>query len=722
MRIAYVVILGLMLLCILVCMSWTIQVKNVLAKSITKLQIAGWFGVLAQLVHALSYHQFVSTFSFGVFTISVNFMLLYLLNYTYTYTKNRELPRWMNWILDIVLAVDSISVLVNSFTKHVFELTRMEVSGWQMYVLKETKPLYRIHLLIAYLIVCMVIVLLIERVIHVVDFYRKKYMVILGSFCVLMIADTVSVSLHLAFNISIIFYGLLGIVISYYSLYYQPNELIFRTLSLAAKELNTGIICFDDVGNCIYANERIWNMYGDPVEREKKEQYYLDKIKEGDSKEFRVWTEEIKDEEENKYFEISQKVLKDKKGNLVGYCFTVDDRTEQTNRYLWEIARANKESRQKSEFLSRVSHEIRTPINAIYGMTEMILRESEQPQITEYANELKVSSELLIGIINDVLDFSRIEAGKMAIVEKEYDTREMLSNVIRMIRPRAEDKGLQLREEISAQLPRRLYGDRMRLEQIMINLLTNAVKYTEHGSVLLKADCEREGDCVRLSVAVTDTGMGIKEEDFQKLFTAFERLEETKNHSIEGTGLGLNITSLLLQLMDSSLEVESIYGQGSTFSFVLGQKIVDETPIGDFKEPVPRESKKYEASFVAPDAKVLVVDDNYMNRVVFKKLLQKTQVQIVDVEGGKQCLEAIQKEHFDIIFLDHMMPEMDGVETYEQMKQQEHLCKGSKVIMLTANAIQGAREQYLEMGFDDFLSKPILPDALEKMLRKYLEV
>lgn len=721
MRLGYVVILGLMLLCILVCIYRTLQVKSILTKIITKLMIAGWFGVLAQLIHALSCEEFISTFSFGMFTISVNFILLYLLNYTYTYTKNRKLPRLLNRILGIVLSVDSLSVLVNCFTHHVFELTRVEVSGWPMYVLRETKPLYQIHLVIAYTIVCVVVLLLLERVLHVAHFYRKKYIVILVSFCVLMIADAVSVSLRLAFNISIVFYGLLGIVIAYYSLYYQPNELISSMLSLAAKELNTGIICFDDEGKCIYANERIWNLYGEHIERERKEQYFLDKIKEDPFREFCVWTEEIKDEDGNKYFEISRKVLKDKKGNLVGYCIMAEDRTEQTNQYLWEIARANKESQKKSEFLSRVSHEIRTPINAIYGMTEMILRECDQPQIMEYASEVKVSSELLIGIINDVLDFSRIEAGKMAIVEKEYDTREMLANVINMIRPRAEAKGLQLKEEISSQLPRRLYGDRMRVEQIMINLLTNAVKYTEHGSVLLKAACEREGEYIRLSVAVTDTGMGIREEDFQKLFTAFERLEETKNHSIQGTGLGLNITNLLLQLMDSSLEVESIYGQGSTFSFVLEQKIMDETPIGDFKEPVPRERKKYEASFVAPDAKLLLVDDNYMNRMVFKRLLQKTKVQIIDVEGGKQCLEAIQKEHFDIIFLDHMMPEMDGVETYQQMQQQEHLCKDSKVIMLTANAIQGAREQYLEMGFDDFLSKPILPDALEKMLRKYLE-
>lgn len=722
MRLGYVVVLGLMLVCILACIYRTVQVKSILTKIITKLMIAGWFGVLAQLIHALTCEEFISTFSFGMFTISVNFILLYLLNYTYIYTKNRELPRLLNRILGIVLTIDSLSVLVNCFTHHVFELTRVEIEGCQMYVLQETKPLYRIHLVISYAIVCVVILLLLECILHVAHFYRKKYIVILVSFCVLMVADTVSVSLHLAFNISIVFYGLLGIVIAYYSLYYQPNELISSMLSLAAKELNTGIICFDDGGNCIYANERIWNLYGEHIERERKEQYFLDKIKEDPSKEFCVWTEEIKDEDGNKYFEISRKVLKDKKGNLVGYCLMAEDRTEKTNQYLREIDRANKESRQKSEFLSRVSHEIRTPINAIYGMTEMILRECEQPRIIEYASEVKVSSELLIGIINDVLDFSRIEAGKMAIVEKEYDTREMLTNVINMIRPRAETKGLQLKEEISSQLPRRLYGDCMRIEQIMINLLTNGVKYTEHGSILLKADCEREGECIRLSVSVTDTGMGIKEEDFQKLFTAFERLEETKNHSIQGTGLGLNITNLLLQLMGSSLEVESVYGQGSTFSFVIVQKIVDATPIGDFKEPVPRENKKYEASFVAPDAKVLVVDDNFMNRMVFKKLLQKTQVQIVDVEGGRQCLEAIQKEHFDIIFLDHMMPEMDGVETYEQMKQQEHLCKDSKVIMLTANAIQGAREQYLEMGFDDFLSKPIIPDELEKMLRKYLEV
>ncbi len=722
MRYGYIVALLILMVSIIYCMYRCTKEKGMLAVSEGKLLFAGAFSVFMQILYACSTNEFVSTLFFGWFTASLDFTLLFLLEYTCIYTGNKEMPKKLKRALLGLAFLEDASFLLNAIFHHVYRLEEIAVSGMPMFVLKKFHILYCLHLTYAYILVAVSFGMLVFKAIRVSSFYKKKYTIILAIYMVVLILDMVTLCLKLPFNISVVFYGWMAITIYYYSFRYQPKSLISNMIGLSVRELHTGIICYNDMEQCVYSNDRIWNMHPCGLDHDNVIQYYLGKIREqGDDKTLFTWGEEFEIEGRTRYIEITRKVLRDSKQNLVGYCFITEDRTEQIQGYLDEVELANKENQKKSEFLSRVSHEIRTPINAIYGMTEMILRESKEQEILEYAEEIKSSSQLLIGIINDVLDFSRIEAGKMAIVEKEYSTKELLNNVVSMIKPRAVSKGLQLQVEVSEQLPKSLYGDRMRIEQIIINLMTNAVKYTEKGSVLMGVSFEKEDEeQIALRVEVKDTGIGIKKEDFSKLLTAFERLDETKNHSIQGTGLGLNITNLLLDLMHSSLKVESEYGKGSTFSFVLKQKVMDASPMGSLTDHPVREQKKYEAVFTAPDARVLMVDDNMANRMVFKKLLHRTQVQITDVDSGRKCLEQVAEHTFDLIFLDHMMPEMDGVETFQKMKEMEHQCKDTPVIMLTANAIEGAKEQYLEIGFDDFLSKPILPKNLEEMMWKYL--
>ncbi len=385
---------------------------------------------------------------------------------------------------------------------------------------------------------------------------------------------------------------------------------------------------------------------------------------------------------------------------------------------------AEKANRVKSDFLANMSHEIRTPINAILGFDEIILRESDNDDITDYASNIKRSGQTLLVIINDILDFSKIESGKMEIIPADYYTKVMISDIVLMIMPRASEKGLSIKCDIDEKIPRKLHGDDMRIRQVLINLLTNAVKYTEKGEVTLGAELVGKDKNAKVRFFVKDTGIGIRKEDQKGLFEAFRRVDEKKNRNIEGTGLGLAICVLTLDLMDSELTLESEYEKGSEFSFVLEQEIVDETPVGRFSVGGYGESTRVEItreSFKAPDAHVLVVDDVKMNLNVFKQLLKNTDMQIDTASGGEQSLEMIRKGNYDIVFMDHLMPEMDGIETLKKGIEEGIIdLKKIPVIALTANAIMGAKEMFLSEGFSDYLSKPIESNKLAEMLVKYL--
>ncbi len=383
----------------------------------------------------------------------------------------------------------------------------------------------------------------------------------------------------------------------------------------------------------------------------------------------------------------------------------------------------------KSQFLAQMSHEIRTPINAVLGMDEMILRENEDEDIREYAENIQGAGRTLLSLINSILDFSKIEEGKMEIVPVQYDVASLIIDLKNMIIDKAEKKDLLLEMQIDEQIPRTLYGDDVRVRQVIVNLLTNAVKYTEKGRVTLvikelakEASGGQEGEEVTLRVEVIDTGMGIREEDMEKLFMSFQRLDEEKNRNIEGTGLGISIVQSLLKLMGSSLQVESEYGKGSRFFFELTQKVVDDTPIGNdlARREDSRANKNADSYLYAPDAKILVVDDNQMNLKVAAGLLKRSQVKLDLAAGGMECISLVEKNQYHIIFLDHMMPEMDGIETLKALKSSNFLAEDTKIIVMTANAIAGAKEEYLAVGFDDYVSKPIAVDRLEEVLAVYL--
>ena len=381
-------------------------------------------------------------------------------------------------------------------------------------------------------------------------------------------------------------------------------------------------------------------------------------------------------------------------------------------------------SEAKGKFLANMSHEIRTPINAVLGMDEMILRESREAKVREYAMDIFTAGQALLCIINDILDISKIESGKMEIIPANYDVSSMIHDLSNMADLRAKKKKLQFHVEVDRTIPCTLFGDDVRIRQVLTNILTNAVKYTSEGDIWFRISKRKEANGkIVLHYEVEDTGVGIKEEDLPKLYVEFERIEEEKNRHIEGTGLGMSITLQLLQMMNSQLVVESVYGKGSKFSFDLEQDIIEDKPIGDFEKNIQRLAADftYTAGFTAPDAEVLVVDDNVINRKVFQSLLQQTRVKITEAESGAACIELTKQKLFDIIFLDHMMPEMDGIETLVRIKEDpENLCRNIPVIALTANVISGAKEKYMEAGFDGYLAKPIVSAKLEKMLMDFL--
>ncbi len=378
----------------------------------------------------------------------------------------------------------------------------------------------------------------------------------------------------------------------------------------------------------------------------------------------------------------------------------------------------------KSRFLAQMSHEIRTPINSILGMDEMILRESREKNIQEYAADIYTASHTLLSLINEILDFSKIESNRMELTPSEYDVSSLIYDLFNMVSQHADEKGLTLEVDVDPEIPCMLYGDDVRIKQVITNLLSNAVKYTPSGTVWFRIRGEKQGDTERLRVAVEDTGIGIKEENLPHLFDDYMRFDNEKNRYIEGTGLGLGITTRLLRLMKSSLQVESTYGKGSKFYFEISQKIIDEKPIGEFNKRVSsallaNQDKKN--GFIAPDASVLVVDDNSMNRRVFKSLLKQTKIAISEAGGGAEAIELAKHVKFDVIFMDHMMPDVDGVEAFLKIRAMEDSPnRQTPILALTANAVAGAREEYLRIGFNSFLSKPVAYDKLQQALLEFL--
>ncbi|MDE6389314.1 MAG: response regulator [Lachnospiraceae bacterium] len=414
------------------------------------------------------------------------------------------------------------------------------------------------------------------------------------------------------------------------------------------------------------------------------------------------------------------------KGGQDSTLIRAEEQLERKNVELEEaINAAKKADSARDIFLANMSHELRTPINTILGLNELIIRESQDEAIKEYALDIRQAGNILLTLVSDILDFTKLEAGQMSLMEGIYDISSLLNDLINGISLQLRKKKLELELDIAKDVPYKLSGDEIHIRQVISNLLSNAVKYTEKGKITLHLGWKQVSeDEIELDIFVKDTGAGIKKSDIPKLFGVFQRMDTTVRSKKDRTGLGLAITNRLVEMMGGKLEVQSVYGKGSAFSFSIVQKVIDNKPLGDFEKQYNESlhsTENYSQKFIAPMGRILIVDDNAMNLAVAQGLLKQTRLQIDVAGSGEECLELIKRKTYHLICLDHMMPVMDGVETLHAIRAQEgNPSADIPIIALTANAVAGAREFYLNEGFQDYLTKPIDADKFENMLIEYL--
>ncbi len=644
--------------------------------------------------------------------IGTAYIAYFLTVFMFRYS-NIKFSRKLSWVWFSISTTVLLSVLTYQFNPLYYTSAAFVYTGTFPHVVLGKGPLYIANAVLIYvgLISCCFV--------SVRSYFRVEDKRMKTNYLLLTFGSLIPLCCHLSGLLSIIGGGYdmapMGVALSVAVFSYTIiKRRIFDVIEVAQESIlaNMGdaIIIVDAAYFFMEANDRAMSLFPSlanchPGSRIEDEQL-LNSLMEGNDKQIILG--------ENYYnIHVNQVLNNNELGGYVALFSDVTDSVNQIEKMRELKEQADHANKAKSLFLANMSHEVRTPINAILGMNEVILRDYPEPKLQEYSLSIREATRTLMSLVNDILDFSKIEADKIEIRPAQYRTHDMLHDLTDLFEGKAAEKQLEFITEFGSDIPSVLYGDETRIRQIAINILSNAIKYTNKGFVRFRVLIQQlSKDQMNLVISVEDSGIGIREEDMKKLFQSFERLDEERNRTIEGVGLGLNITKRLLRMMNGDLKVYSVYGSGSVFTAIIPQKAVAVTE--------HLESRKNDSAFTAPKARILLVDDSKTNLMVEQALLQRIHAQITAVLSGEECLMEIQKEHYDLIFLDHRMPNMDGLKTLQRMKHMKSLCEETPVIMLTANAVNDARNDYLKLGFDEFLSKPVDSKMMEDMVRRFL--
>ena len=703
--------------------------KSPLRSSILKIFIIAFIAVFANIIIAGAFTETLTNIAFTTYFSSLDFITYYLLMFAFTYTGQLKSLKEFVEFWRVAIIVDVLNLAVSILSGHMYTMYPLTLPDGTIAYQTTPGSLFNVHLLLCYLPIIFALVLLGISLSKSHSFYRFKYFPILISLSVIILLNVAYMMFSLPYDWSVLLYALAGFLLFFYSLFYIPRRLMNNTLSLAVDSMKEGLILFDSEKNCIFINKTAHDNFGIQDETLSADRYPIslwlnDKDKDNPENFQQIFPMNIGGRD--LMVKVDFIVCTDNKKNKLGAFFLFEDVTaDQLMMKNLEDARfeASQANAAKSLFLANMSHEIRTPINSILGMNEMILRESSDEHILEYAGDIQKAGDTLLSLINNILDFTRIESGKMEIRPAGYTVFQLLRECYHLVVQRALQKDLPIIIKCAPDIPREFLGDMERIKQILVNLLTNSIKYTSNGNVTISATWTPFGDKEgMIEFVVSDTGQGISEEDILKLFKVFQRIDEDKNRTVEGTGLGLAICRELVMMMDGNITVTSTPGEGSVFTVSIPQKVLDPLPSGEFileKENAPKRSS-YKETFHAPDARILVVDDIEMNLKLISSLLKKTGMQISVANSGERAIEICKNEDFDLILMDHMMPPPDGYETMKTIKESGGHNAEIPVIVLTANAIEGAEVTYLSMGFDAYLSKPILSKDLEETLLRFL--
>ncbi len=683
-------------------------------------------GMIANIFIAYAMDPLMAEISYCVYFSSIDYIIMFLCGFIALYTGHLKIRKALVIPVRIILLLDNISLFLNLAFKHQFDIYEYKNRYGVVFYLTNLKPVFNIHLMIDYVMILVALVFVIIKLFKSYSYYRNKYFSILFVVLLIVALNAVYMMFSLPLDASVLFYPIGLVLITYFTEKRVPRAIRSSVMRSAVQVMTEGLILIDIDDNCLYANDFIKNYFGFDRESFSEDVEPIKTILNGKhiSETSDFSTEYVREKDgHDEHFIISFNRFYDNRGRDLGSYFVIDD-TTSANRVMAELENAREEadkaSRAKSDFLANMSHEIRTPLNSLLGMNEMVFRESDDPKVKEYSENIRMAGDSLLSLINDILDFSKIEAGRMEIIPDAYNFHKVLRDCYNMMAPTATEKGLFVHIDCDENLPSKLHGDEVRIRQILSNLLSNAVKYTKEGGITITVTFDDfNPGFINVKVDVKDTGVGISEENQKILFDAFRRVDESKNRNIEGTGLGLAITKQLVGLMGGELSVKSKLREGSTFTVIIPQPVLDAAPAGKFTTSAVTAGKKYKEKFIAPDAKILVVDDVPMNIKVVTALLSKNQMTVKTAGGGQEAIDLCKTEKFDLVLMDHMMPSPDGVEAFRSIKS-SGANTDTPVIVLTANAINGADKEYLKIGFSDYISKPVRGAELEDMLIKHL--